>query len=188
MLIRPVLSWSIGEVTSNIAPTFRDTHCGLAYNVCDRILGTVYYLSPGEGDGGRTILGGITWFLGEQKGGTVESHGNQTRLCWSSGEVTSNIAPTFRDKHCDLAYDVCDRLSGTGHYLSPGGGDRRILGGITWLLGEQKGGSVVIEIPKGGSLETLEGFRGGTTQICLENGDDISTGIPNSVGLLQSRF
>ena len=61
-------------------------------------------------------------------------------------------------------------------------------GGITWLLGEQKGGSVVIEIPKGGSLETLEGFRGGTTQICLENGDDISTGIPNSVGLLHSRF
>ena len=30
---------------------------------------TVYYLSPGEGDGGRRILGGITWFLGEQKGG-----------------------------------------------------------------------------------------------------------------------
>ena len=71
-------------------------------------------------------------------------------LCWSIGEVTSNIAPTFRDTHCGLAYDVCDRLLGTGHYLSPGGGDRRILGGITWLLGERKGGSVVTESPKGG--------------------------------------
>ena len=39
------------------------------------------------------------------------------------------------------------------------GGGRRILGGITWFLGEQKGGS----------LKTLEGFRGGTTQICSEN-------------------
>ena len=29
---------------------------------------------------------------------------------------------------------------------------------------EQKGGSVVTENPKGGSLKTLEGFRRGTTQ------------------------
>ena len=34
---------------------------------------------------------------------------------------------------------------------------------------EQKGGSVVIENPKGGSLKALEGFRAGSTQICLEN-------------------
>ena len=34
-----------------------------------------------------------------------------------------------------------------------------------------KGGSVVTENPKGGSLETLEGFGEGTTQICLENED-----------------
>ena len=34
-----------------------------------------------------------------------------------------------------------------------------------------KGGSVVTENPKGGSLKNLEGFRGGTTQICLENED-----------------
>ena len=39
------------------------------------------------------------------------------------------------------------------------GGGRKILGGITWFSGEQKGGS----------LKTFEGFRGGTTQICLEN-------------------
>ena len=53
---------------------------------------------------------------------------------------------------------------GTGHYLSPGGGGggRRIF----W------GGSVITENPKGGgSLKTVEGFRGGTTQICLENED-----------------
>ena len=31
---------------------------------------------------------------------------------------------------------------------------------ITRLLGEQKGGSVVTENPKEGSLKTLEGFRG----------------------------
>ena len=150
----------------------------------DRLL----FIARGGWRGAENFRGDHLIFRRTKGGGTVESHGNQTRLCWSSGEVTSNIAPTFRDKHCDVAYDVCDRLSGTGHYLSPGGGDRRILGRITWLLGEQKGGSVVIEIPKGGSLETLEGFRGGTTQICLENGDDISTGIPNSVGLLHSRF
>ena len=43
---------------------------------------------------------------------------------------------------------------GTGHYSSPGGGG--IGGGrINGFLGEQKGGS----------LKTLEGFRGGTTQI-----------------------
>ena len=34
------------------------------------------------------------------------------------------------------------------------------------------GGSVITENPKGGgSLKTVEGFRGGTTQICLENED-----------------
>ena len=42
-----------------------------------------------------------------------------------------------------------------------------ILGGITWFLGEQKGGS----------LKTLEGFRGGTTQIRLENEDMWGGGI-----------
>ena len=52
-----------------------------------------------------------------------------------------------------------------------GGWGRRILGGITWFLGEQKGGSVITENPKGGSLKTSEEFRGGTTQICLENED-----------------
>ena len=43
-------------------------------------------------------------------------------------------------------------------------GGRRILGGITGFLGEQKGGSVVTLNPK-----TLEEFTDGTTQICLEN-------------------
>ena len=53
---------------------------------------------------------------------------------------------------------------GTGHYLSPGGGG----GGRRIFLG----GSGITENPKGGgSLKTVEGFRGGTTQICLENED-----------------
>ena len=36
---------------------------------------------------------------------------------------------------------------------------------------KKKGGSVVTENPSGGSMKTLEAFRGGTTQICLENED-----------------
>jgi len=43
------------------------------------------------------------------------------------------------------------------HLMGGGGGGRRILGGITGFLGEQKGRS----------LKTSEEFRGGTTQICL---------------------
>ena len=47
-------------------------------------------------------------------------------------------------------------MSRTGHYLSPGkGGGWRILGGITWFLGEQKGASVVTENPKGGITENF---------------------------------
>ena len=45
------------------------------------------------------------------------------------------------------------------------------MGEITKFLGEQKGGSVVTENPKGGSLKTSGGFRVGITQICLENED-----------------
>ena len=44
---------------------------------------------------------------------------------------------------------------GTGHYLSPGGGGKEDIGGITWFLGEKKGRSVVIENPKG---EITENF------------------------------
>ena len=39
------------------------------------------------------------------------------------------------------------------------------------ILGEQKGGSEVTESQKGRPLKILEGFRGETTQICLENED-----------------
>ena len=44
-------------------------------------------------------------------------------------------------------------------------------GGITWFLGEQKGGSEVTESQKGRPLKFLEGFRWETTQICLEDED-----------------
>ena len=51
------------------------------------------------------------------------------------------------------------------------GGERRILGGITWFLGEQKGDQSQLRNQKGESLKTLKGFKGGTTQIYLENED-----------------
>ena len=44
-------------------------------------------------------------------------------------------------------------------------------GGITWFLGEQKGGSVVTENPKGGITENFGRIQRGTTQICLGGGD-----------------
>ena len=50
--------------------------------------------------------------------------------------------------------DIINHLGGGG------GGGRRISGGSIKFLGEQKGGSVVAESPKGGSLKILEGFRG----------------------------
>ena len=55
---------------------------------------------------------------------------------------------------------------------------------FTWFLGKQKGGSVVIENPKGGSLKTLEGFRGGTTQICLGNEENEGGGDRESHQML----
>ena len=68
------------------------------------------------------------------------------------------------------ALTVPSNYLGTGHYLLPGG--RRILAGITWFLGEQKGGSVVTENPKKGIVENFGRIqRGGTTQICLGNED-----------------
>ena len=55
--------------------------------------------------------------------------------------------------------------------LGGGGGWGEGFGGITWFLGEQKGGSVVTENPKGGITENFGKFQGGTTQISLENKD-----------------
>ena len=50
-------------------------------------------------------------------------------------------------------------------------GGRRILVGITSFLGEQKGGSVVTENPKGGIAENFGRIQRGITQMCLENED-----------------
>ena len=52
-----------------------------------------------------------------------------------------------------------------------GGGGWTILGGITWFLEEQKGGSVVTENPKGGITENLGRIQRETTQICLQTED-----------------
>ena len=46
-----------------------------------------------------------------------------------------------------------------------GGGEE--IRGDHFIFGRTKGGIS----PKGGSLKTLEGFKEGTTQICLENKD-----------------
>ena len=67
------------------------------------------------------------------------------------------------------ALTVPSNYLGTGHYLLPGG--RRILGGITWFLEEQKAGSVVTENPKEGIIENFGRIQKGTTQICLGNED-----------------
>ena len=53
-------------------------------------------------------------------------------------------------------------------FITWGGGGGGFYGGITRFVGEQGGGSVVIENPKGGIVESF-GFRAGSTQICLKN-------------------
>ena len=54
-------------------------------------------------------------------------------------------------------------------YHLGGGGGWRILGGFTWFLREQKGGSVVTENPKGGITENFGRIQKGDHSICLEN-------------------
>ena len=49
------------------------------------------------------------------------------------------------------------------------------FGDTTWFLGEQRGGSVVTENPKGGITENFGRIQRGTTQICLQN-EDIGEG------------
>ena len=64
------------------------------------------------------------------------------------------------------------KLIGTGHYLSPwerGRGedfrrDHLIFRRTKWGISRNR-------TQKARSLKTLEGFRGGTSQICLENED-----------------
>ena len=59
-----------------------------------------------------------------------------------------------------------------------GGGRAEDFGEDHLIFRRTKVASVVTENPKGGSLKNLEGFRGGTTQICLEN-EDMGGGIAN---------
>ena len=76
------------------------------------------------------------------------------------------LVPAHYSPHAEFSSRWC---FGTGHYLSPkvGWGGGRILGGVTWFLGEQKGGS----------LETFGRIQRGTTQVCLENEDMWGGGI-----------
>ena len=52
-------------------------------------------------------------------------------------------------------------------FMAWGGGGGRILGGITWFVGEQKGGSVVIENPKGGIVESFGRIQSGVNSNLL---------------------
>ena len=55
------------------------------------------------------------------------------------------------NKACSMQLMMSDvNCLGTGHYLSPGVGVAEEFGGITWFLGERKGGSVVTENPREG--------------------------------------
>ena len=65
----------------------------------------------------------------------------------------------------------CNVVLETGHYLYPGVGGGKDFRRDHLIFGSPKGGSVVTENPEWGALKSLEGFRGGTTQICLENED-----------------
>ena len=57
-------------------------------------------------------------------------------------------------------------MLGTSHYLSPGGGGVEGFWGITWFLGEQKGGSVVTENQRhGGDHESYQKLLGRITSV-----------------------
>ena len=99
----------------------------------------LYFLPDREG-------GGTTWFLAEQNGGSVESHGNKTRLCWSSGEVTSNIAPVFGDFNCGLV---------TAFYR-----DQSLFIAWGWRAGDLRGGHLTFRRTKGGISRNWEAQMG----------------------------
>ena len=65
---------------------------------------------------------------------------------------------------------------GTSHYLSPGG------------RGGQRGDQSKLRTQKGRSLKTLEGFRGGTTQIWLENEDMVGGSRKSSNVIMGDHF
>ena len=98
--------------------------------------------------------------------------GNQKNE-WHNERLTINSYLPYQVIVLNTLFIVAVNLA-TGHYLSPGGAERRIFfwgGGGHLIFKRTKVVSVVTENPKGGSLKTLEGFRGGTNQICLKNED-----------------
>ena len=63
---------------------------------------------------------------------------------------------SWKLNECNLSCKIAEKLQNhRGPVIIYGPGRRRILGGITWFLGEQKGGSVVLENAKG---EITENF------------------------------
>ena len=67
--------------------------CRLDYQ---RALGTGHYLSPGRGGGwSEGFIGGITSFLGEQKGGSDVTENPK-------GGITDNLGKIQREDHSNL--------------------------------------------------------------------------------------
>ena len=87
----------------------------------------------------------------------------KTKDCARSGSFQQKLQHHCFQLWClpgfltSLLYWLWLKVQRTGHYLSPGGG----LGGITWFLGKQKGGSIVTENPKGGIIENFGGIQRG---------------------------
>ena len=74
----------------------------------------------------------------------------------------------FKDFLCNSSIVI---IRDRSLFIAWGLGGGGFWGGITWFVGEQKGGSFVTENPKEGITENFGRIQRGATQICLENGD-----------------
>ena len=80
------------------------------------------------------------------------------------------LLSSWKLNDCNLSCKIAEKLQNhRGPVIIYGPGGRRILGGITWFLGEQKGGSVVLENPKGEITENFGRIQRGGGGSCLEN-------------------
>ena len=72
------------------------------------------------------------------------------------------LLSSWKLNECNLSCKIAEKLQNyRGPVIIYGPGGRRILGGITWFLGEQKGVSVVLENPKGEITENFGRIQGG---------------------------
>ena len=93
---------------------------------------TGHYLSPGGGEGGGDggFFGGITWFLWEQKGGSLVTENPKEGITETYGRIQ-------RANHSNLL--------GKRRHMGGGGGrenHQNLLGGITSVKQHSNGGSI----------------------------------------------